>query len=303
MNKLDPRFLKGTDNFIRGTINENGLTGSADTIGKYRITSAQLETSPQYGFPKNSIAYFDGERWINYMPHAGERYLYDNKIYEFNGTDWETKHTLSVNYGCVDKIVRFSGNAKRSVNNNKTYTYNVGDKFLCKSDCKIYTITAIDDEKNITWDDGTALSGTSPRIYSVIDYGIYTYTKQDGEEKLDFSTTDDFVFVYVKETGKLYYGIYVNSKQDALEVVTTANSMKVETHTLTAEEVTAKSFTLSKSVATGEENNVLCFVSGVVQPVNIAFTVSGNTVGWSEKTLDGNVSAGDVFIIQYYAGS
>ena len=52
-------------------------------------------------------------------------------------------------------------------------------------------------------------------------------------------------------------------------------------------------------VATGEETNILCFVQGVAQAAGVAFSVSGNTFSWDTKTLDGNLNAGDVFIIHY----
>ena len=77
-------------------------------------------------------------------------------------------------------------------------------------------------------------------------------------------------------------------------------STVTEIHTLTAGEVTAKSFTLSNTVATGEEGNVLLFVSGVAQAAGTDFTVSGNSVSWNNKELDSlGLVAGDIFIVHY----
>lgn len=72
-----------------------------------------------------------------------------------------------------------------------------------------------------------------------------------------------------------------------------------ETHTLTAEEVTNKAFTLAYSVESGEETNILCSISGIIQPANVAFGVSGDTLSWDNKTLDGSLNAGDVFVVHY----
>ena len=72
-----------------------------------------------------------------------------------------------------------------------------------------------------------------------------------------------------------------------------------ETHTLTAEEVTNKAFTLAYSVESGEETNILCSISGIIQPAGVAFEVSGNTLYWGNKTLYGSLNAGDVFVVHY----
>ena len=100
-----------------------------------------------------------------------------------------------------------------------------------------------------------------------------------------FSKADGFTYAYDATAGTFI-------KVGASESVT-------ETHVLTAAEVTAKSFNLTNNVKTGEETNILCFVQGVAQAAGVAFAVSGRTFGWTDKTLDGNLSAGDVFIVHY----
>ena len=73
-----------------------------------------------------------------------------------------------------------------------------------------------------------------------------------------------------------------------------------EKHSITASEVENKALTLSHSVASGEEGNMLLFVSGVVQTVGTDYDVSGNLLTWSEKGLsDISLKAGDVLLIQY----
>lgn len=73
-----------------------------------------------------------------------------------------------------------------------------------------------------------------------------------------------------------------------------------EAHSLTAAEVTAKSFSLSHNIASGQESNTLLFVSGIAQIVGSDFTALGNSITWNSKGLD-NIAlvAGDTFLIQY----
>lgn len=79
-----------------------------------------------------------------------------------------------------------------------------------------------------------------------------------------------------------------------------SNAVATDIHTLTAEEVTAKSFSLANSVASGQENNILLFVSGVAQTAGVDFTASGNSINWNNKGLDSlGLAAGDTFIVHY----
>ena len=80
-----------------------------------------------------------------------------------------------------------------------------------------------------------------------------------------------------------------------------SNSVFVtEAHSLTAADVNAKSFSLSNSIANGQESNTLLFVSGLAQTVGSDFTASGNSISWNSKGLDAiGLSAGDSFLVQY----
>lgn len=83
----------------------------------------------------------------------------------------------------------------------------------------------------------------------------------------------------------------------------TASEVICETHTLTAEEATAKSFTLANSIASGKETDVFLSVCGMVQIAGVDYTASENTISWSDKTLaDIGLQAGDVFLVQYVKG-
>ena len=73
-----------------------------------------------------------------------------------------------------------------------------------------------------------------------------------------------------------------------------------EHHSLTAAEVSAKSFSLTHNIASGQEANTLLFVSGLAQIVGTDFTASGNSISWNNKALDDiDLAAGDAFLIQY----
>lgn len=91
------------------------------------------------------------------------------------------------------------------------------------------------------------------------------------------------------------------SAWSAVSVINAAsNAVATDIHTLTAQEVTAKSFTLANSVASGQENNILLFVSGVAQTAGVDFSASGNSISWNNKGLDSlGLVAGDTFIVHY----
>ena len=73
-----------------------------------------------------------------------------------------------------------------------------------------------------------------------------------------------------------------------------------ESHTLTAEEATAQSFTLANSIKSGKENSVMLSVCGVIQIAGTDYAASGNAISWNDKTLaDIGLQAGDVFLLQY----
>ena len=114
---------------------------------------------------------------------------------------------------------------------------------------------------------------------------------------MDFFNKDDNCFyVYDTENGEFVKSGGDNSESGAGggdEVIT-------ETHTLTAEEATAKSFTLANSIKSGKENNVMLSVCGVTQIAGTDYTASGNTISWSDKALaDIGLQEDDVFLVQY----
>ena len=108
-------------------------------------------------------------------------------------------------------------------------------------------------------------------------------------------------------------GTFLNKADNFLYVYDGANFIKAsnnsasavpvfvtESHSLTAAEVTAKSFSLSNSIASGQESNTLLFVSGIAQIVGTDFAASGNSISWNSKGLDSiGLATGDTFLVQY----
>ena len=116
-----------------------------------------------------------------------------------------------------------------------------------------------------------------------LDSGDYFFNKADG--KLYLYNGTDFVAVTTAET------------------TTGGDEVICESHTLTAEEATAKSFTLANSIKSGKETDVFLSVCGMIQIAGVDYTASGNAISWSDKTLaDIGLQAGDVFLVQYVKG-
>ena len=78
-------------------------------------------------------------------------------------------------------------------------------------------------------------------------------------------------------------------------------SITTETHTLTAEEVSAKSFTLTGTPAAG---TVSLSIQGLIQTEGTDYSISGGTISWTDKELANvGLMAGDIFVIQYQVGA
>ena len=104
--------------------------------------------------------------------------------------------------------------------------------------------------------------------------------------------------VFNSATGELLK--FNGSAWVSIATVGNSNNIMVEAHTITAQEVTNKAFTLTNSVAQGQENKVLLFISGVAQIAGVDFTASGNSISWNNKELDNiGLYPGDVATVQY----
>ena len=77
-------------------------------------------------------------------------------------------------------------------------------------------------------------------------------------------------------------------------------SFVVEHHTLTAEEIENKAFSLSNAVAEGKENKVLLFALGVLQEVGQDYSILGSQITWVDKGMsDIDFHEGDKLQIRY----
>ena len=109
-----------------------------------------------------------------------------------------------------------------------------------------------------------------------------------------FNPNDNLLYRYRPATKEF---VILNGSSDSSDSNT---AFFTEAHSLTAAEVAAKSFSLSHSIASGQEGNTLLFVSGLAQIVGSDFTASGNSISWNNKGLDSiGLTAGDSFLIQY----
>lgn len=146
---------------------------------------------------------------------------------------------------------------------------------------------------------------------------FYKYNAEtDIYDDLGAVSTDDFTeieggfFFYYAESNSFYYVDVENNKfgvfplgSSETPISSAGDEVICENHTLTAEEATAKSFTLANSIKTGKETGVLLSVCGMIQIPGVDYTASGNTISWTGKTLDDiGLQAGDIFVVQYVKG-
>ena len=305
MNKIDPRFLKDSGIFVSYYFWDNDDPNPRDYPG-LSIILGQLKAGNELeNVPINSLVYSDGTRFFPFSPTENQRYIFTSGIfgdeigiYQFVGSKWYFIQYLDLLIPPVDEIVKDRNGITPPTTNRDNDPFAVGDKYFNYAQLKVFTVNNISNSNKITWDTGRSIADNDHYVIITKNLDVYEYIKNDGENsRLNTIYTSSGTTFFSKEDGKMY----VVLDTGFVAVGGSGSHLKAETHTLTAAEITSKSFELSKSVAIGEENNILCFVAGVIQPVGTAFTVSGNTVSWDEKTLDGTLSAGDSFIIQYYA--
>ena len=127
----------------------------------------------------------------------------------------------------------------------------------------------------------------------------------NGDTLRDVGTLPDNAVIISEETGKHYGKVNgVWTKLEKEHVFTPI--LKTEFVTLTAENITNKSFNLSEEVANGYQETVVCFISGVAHAAGVAFaaTANSNVIRWTSPSYtfykDG-LMAGDLVIIQYVA--
>ncbi len=281
---LDRRFIS-ISLIIQGIANEpaaNPTNGTQYIVGS-NPTGVFANATANY------LAKYEGSAWEFTSPHSKEIEVLNiatGEILKWNGTAWGVVFTINRNSNIAPVLAVISTGTSLPV------SASAGDTFLKTDDAKLYTATAAD-----TWDSGTVTTNGS-RYASVNEHKIYT---SDGSNTTSENVPDGGFFLN-KEDNCLY--IYNGSTFVKIGGSSGgATSTATEIHTLTTDEVTAKAFTLSNSIASGQENNILLFVSGVAQNAGIDFTASGNSISWNNKGLDNiGLIVGDVFIIHYVKG-
>ena len=277
---FDRRFFD-VSLIVQGIANEptaNPAVGTQYIVG----------SDPAGAFAKanaNYIARYNGTTWKFNIPKVGGLELLNaetGEILGYNGSAWAVKTVLSG----ADSIMPVLAIVQTGTTLPATAT--IGDKFLNTDDNKLYTATAAD-----TWDSGTAIVNGS-RYASSTDFKIY---ESNGSVVTGANISDGRIFLN-KEDSCVY--VYNSTTATFSKLGSQTAETVVEYHTLTAEEATAKSFTLENSVATGKEASVMLSVCGIMQNAGTDYTVSGNSISWINKALNNiGLMAGDTFVIHY----
>ena len=235
----------------------------------------------------NSIARYNGSAWVFYAPRAGRLEVINvatGELLRWDGSAWKRVISLGGSHSTAAAVIPTG----QVLPENPA----PGEKFLNTADGKIYTA-----DDNGQWDNGTPLqqgvqyiSSTDGKIYSA-----------DGEGTLVEDTPADGSVIFNKNNGSLY--AYDADQAAFLKVSSAPAEHVTETHSLSAEEAAAKSFSLNHTVAQGQELNILCFVSGVAQAAGIDFSAAGSSISWNSLGLDDiGLEAGDIFIVHYVKG-
>lgn len=280
---LDRRFLS-VNITVLGIANEpaaNPVKGTQYIVGS-------TPTGVFAGASANSIATFDGTEWKFIAPKVDSLEVLNKatgEILKFNGTAWENVLTIRATSFITPVL------AVVPTGTTLPASASAGDSFFNTDDAKLYTATATD-----TWDNGTSTTDGS-RYASLTDYKIYT---SNGSTATSESINEGGFFLNKEDNCLYIYNGTAFIKIGGNSSATSSISIATDIHSLTAAEVSAKSFSLSHSVASGEENNVLLFVSGLAQYAGTDFSVSGKNVTWNGKGLDSiGLNEGDTFIVHY----
>lgn len=232
----------------------------------------------------NSIAVYNGTSWKFIPPNANNLEVLNletSEILSWNGSAWVALVSIEKRRNPVLNIVATGSSLPANAEQ--------GEKFLNTDDGRIYTATDAD-----TWDDGVAtVDGDS--YVSLTDKKLYV--NSDGELSAE-NIPDGSVFLN-KSDGLLWY--YNATANDFVKLsIPEVHTSTTEIHVLTAAEANAKSFNLAHSIASGEENNILLAVCGIIQVAGIDFVANGNSISWNNKELENlGLIEGDIFTIHY----
>ena len=289
---VDRRFLD-----VRLTIDGVVTAPVKTAVGTQYLVAATGATGDFAG-QEGKLAYRAATGWKFYSNFSGQLELFnldDNKIYRYEIADGETDPSWGAHSFGVDDISdRITGPvlAVRKTGTALPATCEKDDIFVDVLAGKVHVATAAD-----TWDAGTAAS-EGDRYASSTDHKIYTF---DGEDFVGVAVADGAMFLS-KEDDNIYS--YDATSGEFVNLTSAKDNVKrtiTVTHTITAEEVTAKGFDLPKLAVLAD--GVLCSLSGVVQTPAADYTVANandtSTLSWDGLGLEPLVMAGDVAVLSY----
>ena len=263
------------------------------------------------------------------------------EMLSFDGTAWKSKATFTmstkkfpfefylpdyagkcINSNPVNKTGRVAGTIEFDIENHKIYVTNsegtLEDKTsdFTKKALFFWRNNDSSDYPDLWEWDGSNFEGvyelqSGDYLFDKGECQFYTYNSSEYKfQKVNALTPSETLQI---EDGILFYNdedksFYFLSAKGCAKFSTSGSGSAgdeviCENHTLTAEEATAKSFTLANSIKSGKETDVLLSVCGMIQIAGVDYTASGNTISWSGKTLaDIGLQAGDVFVVQYIKG-
>ena len=317
MNKIDSRFLSFNTTVI-GRVNEpqglmEGSTISEDRTG-YQFIVGDYPTGDFAEAHTNDLARYEDGGWTFITPSVdmppvldltrGEMLRYDSS----NG--WVVIPLNSSGNTFGEGLIRHVLYSMRQSSLSSYPSPNeLGDIIYDASENKIYV-----GQDSTNW-----YAGKTP------DFGLYIldavlclyngsemvridnvgkclyFVDKGAVNRRTFAPGENTILYY--DTGDFYQIYPLDTTSVASEVMTSMARPYTETHTINSNDLNDKEFTLSYNVESGEETNILCFVNGVAQAAGTAFSASNNTLSWNNKTLDGIVNYGDVFIVQYVKAS
>ena len=276
--KLDRRFLNVS--FVVQSVANSPPDNP--TAGTQYIVGAN-PTGAFAGAVANSIAYYDGSSWVFTTPEAGELEVLcvqTRELLSWNGIEWAVTIAIDNNSNIAPVLAVVPSGTSLPA------TASEDDVFLKTDEAKLYTATGTD-----TWNSGTVVVNGG-RYASSTDHKIYT---SDGSTLTPENVAEGGFFLS-KEDNRLY--IYDGSR--FVRVGGSGATYAIDIHSITAAEITAKSFSLTRSIAPGQENNTSLSVAGLELAVGVDFVASGSTISWNGKGLDNaGLDVGDVIIVHY----
>lgn len=301
---VDRRFVN-----LRFTIDGVVAAPTGDELtGTQYLVSATPTAGGAFEGKANQIAYKTADGWKFIANFVGESEVIDltsGLVYHFNGTSWVEYDIASANVRTIVdpriqiavEDVLYAVVADSSSLPDATDLAD-GKKVLSTGDNMIYTVSsgafgagvAIADGARYAFADGSA-------------HG-YIYEGKDGEA-VAAELVDGVVFINKAEEDLYTYDESTHSLINVTDIGSRPEYRRhslTDTHALTASEITAKSFTLSK--LTVLDLGVRASVNGVTQVAGVDFEVT-NSGGVSTFTWDGlgmaalDLQEGDYVVVSY----